>query len=111
MTDDYRERTRLMSWRVAGIAVATLVSGAVAPLVVGRYGGGLPGHRAMGLVVGALIAGGALLAFLGTRTAMRTSAPTERRLRAQLAVAAGNRGFRRLLVIVTVQSAATGVRA
>jgi Na+/melibiose symporter-like transporter len=108
MTDDYRERTRLMSWRVAGIAVATLVSGAVAPLVVGRYGGGLPGHRAMGLVVGALIAGGALLAFLGTRTAMRASAPTERRLRAQLAVAAGNRGFRRLLVIVTVQSAATG---
>jgi glycoside/pentoside/hexuronide:cation symporter, GPH family len=108
MTDDYRERTRLMSWRVAGIAVATLVSGAVAPLVVGRYGGGLAGHRAMGLVVGALIAGGALLAFLATRTAMRTSPPTERRLRAQLAVAAGNRGFRRLLVIVTVQSAATG---
>lgn len=108
MTDDYRERTRLMSWRVAGIAVATLVSGAVAPLVVDRSGGGLAGHRAMGLVVGALIAGGALLAYLGTRTAMRTSPPTERRLRAQLAVAAGNRGFRRLLVIVTVQSAATG---
>jgi GPH family glycoside/pentoside/hexuronide:cation symporter len=108
MTDDYRERTRLMSWRVAGIAVATLVSGAVAPLVVDRYGGGLAGHRAMGLAVGALIAGGALLAFLGTRTAMRTSPPTEQRLRAQLAAAAANRGFRRLLVIVTVQSAATG---
>ena len=75
MTDDYRERTRLMSWRVAGIAVATLVSGAVAPLVVRRYGGGLAGHRAMGLVVGASIAGGALLAFLGTRTAMGRPRP------------------------------------
>ena len=94
-----------MSWRVAGIAVATLVSGAVAPLLVDRYGGGLAGHRAMGLAVGVLIAGGALLSYLGTRTAMRASPPTERRLRAQLAVAAGNRGFRRLLACFVVQSA------
>ena len=43
MTDDYGERTRLMSWRVAGIAVATLVSGAVAPLVVGGTAAGWPG--------------------------------------------------------------------
>lgn len=108
MTDDYGERTRLMSWRVAGIAVATLVSGAAAPLVVRWAGGGLPGHRAMGLVIGALIVVGALLVFLGTRTAMRSVPPAERRLRAQLAVAGANRPFRRLLVIIAVQSAATG---
>ena len=36
MTDGYAERTRLMTWRVAVLAVAILVSGAVAPLVVER---------------------------------------------------------------------------
>ena len=34
LTDDYAERTRLMTWRVAVLALAILVSGAVAPLVV-----------------------------------------------------------------------------
>jgi glycoside/pentoside/hexuronide:cation symporter, GPH family len=108
MTDDYGERTRLMSWRVAGIALATLVSGALAPLLVGWGGGGLPGYRWMGLVIGGLIAAGAVLAFLGTRRAMLATPPAERTLRAQLAVAAGNRAFRRLLVVVTVQSASIG---
>ena len=36
MTDDYAERTRLMTWRVAVLALAILVSGAVAPMVVDR---------------------------------------------------------------------------
>ena len=62
----------------------------------------------MGLVVGALIAAGAVLAFRGTRRAMRAVPPVAPRLREQLAVVAANRPFRRLLVIVTVQSAATG---
>ena len=108
MTDDYGERTRLMSWRVAAIAAATLVSGAVAPLVVRAAGGGLPGHRVMGLVIGALVAAGAVLAFCGTRQAMRAVPRVAPRLREQLAVVSANRPFRRLLVIVTVQSAATG---
>jgi Na+/melibiose symporter-like transporter len=108
MTDDYGERTRLMSWRVAAIALATLVSGAVAPVVVRASGGGLAGHRAMGLVIGALIAAGAVLAFCGTRRAMRAVPPSAPPLREQLAVVAANRPFRRLLVIVTVQSTATG---
>jgi GPH family glycoside/pentoside/hexuronide:cation symporter len=34
MTDGYAERTRLMTWRVAVLALAILVSGAVAPIVV-----------------------------------------------------------------------------
>jgi len=109
ITSDYAERTRLMSWRVAGIAVAVLVSGAVAPIVVRAAGSGLPGHRAMGLVVGVLIAVGALSAFAGTRRAPLGVPPvSESSLRRQLGVARGNRPFRLLLVIVLVQSAATG---
>ncbi|WP_431972896.1 MFS transporter [Micromonospora haikouensis] len=106
LTDDYAERTRLMSWRIAVLAVAILVSGAVAPAVVTVGGEGVAGHRWMGLFVAALIVLGTLGAFLGTRGAptgaVGESEPT---LRAQLAVAARNRPFRALLVCFVIQSA------
>jgi Na+/melibiose symporter-like transporter len=108
MTDGYEERTRLMTWRVAVLAVAILVSGAVAPLVVVAAGDGVPGHRWMGLFVAALIAVGAVGAFVGTRGVsageVTESEPT---LRAQLAVAARNRPFRLLLVCFVIQTAGT----
>ncbi|MEU5948182.1 MFS transporter [Micromonospora sp. NPDC047465] len=106
LTGDYAERTRLMSWRIAVLALAILVSGAVAPLVRDAGGGGVAGHRWMGLFVAGLIVAGALGAFLGTRSApegaVGASEPT---LRAQLAVAGRNRPFRALLVCFVVQSA------
>ncbi|MGK5742928.1 MFS transporter [Micromonospora sp. URMC 103] len=106
LTDDQAERTRLMTWRIAVLALAILVSGAVAPAVVTAGGEGIAGHRWMGLFVAALIAVGAVGAFLGTRAAptgeVRQSEPT---LRAQLAVAGRNRPFRGLLLCFVVQSA------
>ncbi|MFI5488148.1 MFS transporter [Micromonospora echinaurantiaca] len=106
LTGDYTERTRLMSWRIALLAVAILVSGAVAPLIVSAAGGGVAGHRWMGLFVAALIVLGAVGAFLGTRGAPTgTVAESEPTLRAQLAVAARNRPFRALLLCFVVQSA------
>ncbi|MEU8210032.1 MFS transporter [Micromonospora sp. NPDC049044] len=106
LTDDYAERTRLMTWRIAVLALAILVSGAIAPLVVTAGGDGVAGHRWMGLFVAALIALGALGAFFGTRSAptgaVGGSEPT---LRAQLAVASANRPFRALLICFVVQSA------
>jgi Na+/melibiose symporter-like transporter len=63
----------------------------------------------MGLVIGALVVLGAVAAFAGTRRAAHGVAPTsEPSLRRQLAVVRANRGFRRLLVVVGVQGAATG---
>ncbi|MFJ6195810.1 MFS transporter [Micromonospora sp. NPDC092111] len=106
LTDDAAERTRLMSWRIAVLALAILISGAVAPMVVTAGGDGVAGHRWMGVFVAALIALGALGAFLGTRDAPTGAVgQTEPTLRAQLAVAAGNRPFRALLVCFVVQSA------
>ncbi|WP_244295894.1 MFS transporter [Micromonospora orduensis] len=106
LTDDYTERTRLMTWRIAVLALAILVSGALAPLVVTAGGDGLPGHRWMGLFVATLIALGAIGAFVGTRAAPTgTVGGSEPTLRAQLAVAAANRPFRALLVCFVVQSA------
>ena len=97
----------MMTWRVAVLALAILVSGAVAPAVVTAGGDGVPGHRWMGLFVGR--------AHRRSARSARSSAPgprrparwgrASRRLRAQLAVAAGNRPFRALLICFVVQSA------
>ncbi|MER7001680.1 MFS transporter [Dactylosporangium sp. NPDC000555] len=106
MTDDYAERTRLMTWRVALLAVAILVSGAVAPMVTKQFGGGIPGHRAMGVFVAILIVLGTVGSFLGTR-----GAPTGRILESesslgrQLRTARNNGAFTRLLICFIVQAA------
>jgi len=109
LTAGYAERTRLMTWRVAVLACAILISGALAPLVVDLGGGGLTGHRWSGVFVGALIVVGTLGVFFGTRTAPSTSAEdSEPSLRAQLRVAAGNKPFRALLICYIVQAAGVG---
>ena len=106
LTEDYQERTRLMTWRIAVLALAILVSGAMAPAVVEAGGNGIPGHRWMGLFVAALIAIGALGVFLGTRGAPSGAAREgEPSLRAQLEVATRNRPFRLLLACFVIQSA------
>ncbi|MEV8511087.1 MFS transporter [Dactylosporangium sp. NPDC051484] len=106
MTDDYAERTRLMTWRVALLAVAILVSGALAPMVTKQFGGGVPGYRAMGVFVAILILVGTAGSFFGTR-----GAPTGRVLESesslgrQLRTARDNRAFTRLLICFIVQAA------
>jgi len=103
------ERTRLMTWRVAVLALAILVSGALAPLVVDLSGGGLTGHRWAGAFVGALIVVGTLGVFFGTRTAESRIAPDqEPSLRAQLRVAGANPSFRALLLCYIAQAAGIG---
>jgi glycoside/pentoside/hexuronide:cation symporter, GPH family len=108
MTDSYSERIRLMTWRVALLATAILVSGAGAPSILDTMGGGIAGHRWMALFVGAIMLMGTLIVFYST-----ASAPTgvitqsEPSLRAQLTVAAANRPFRLLVACFVAQ--ATGV--
>ena len=106
LTDGYAERTRLMTWRVAVLALAILISGALAPLVVEQTGGGLTGHRWSGAFVGALIVVGTLGVFLGTRKASsRAPEQTEPSLRAQLRLVAASGPFRVLLLCWVIQAA------
>jgi glycoside/pentoside/hexuronide:cation symporter, GPH family len=62
ITADPAERTRLMTWRVVVLALAILLSGATAPLVVAAFGypamGGYVGVVLLAGVVGAGLAGG-----------------------------------------------------
>ncbi len=108
MTSDYGERTRLMTWRVAILALAILLSGASAPAIRDAVGVD-QGYRVMGLAIAALILVGVLGAWRGT-----ASAPVGRvrsvggGLGAQLRVVAASRDFRLLLGTFVLQALATG---
>jgi Na+/melibiose symporter-like transporter len=108
MTDDPAERTRLMTWRVAVLAVAILVSGALAPMI--RNGVGPErGYAAMGGFVAALIAVGTLGAWWGTRAAPigRVQAVAGS-LRSQVALVAADPDYRALLLTFVLQAFGVG---
>ncbi|MFI7385789.1 MFS transporter [Streptomyces sp. NPDC049813] len=113
LTADPDERARVMSWRVAFLAVAILLSGAVAPLLAGATAedrGSAGGYRLMGAVIGALLAAGmlaAVAATAGTRSVL--DATSEPGLRAQLLAARGNAPFAWLLGAFVTQAAASGL--
>jgi Na+/melibiose symporter-like transporter len=108
ITDDYAERTRLMAWRVALLALAILLSGASAPAIRDAVGG-RDGYRVMGVVVAGLILVGTLGAYLGTRRApIGHVNPAGGTLVEQLRVVAGSRDFRLLLTTFMVQALGVG---
>lgn len=108
ITDDYAERTRLMSWRVALLALAILLSGASAPAIRDAVGG-RDGYRLMGVTVAGLILLGTLGAYLGTRRApIGRVAAASGTLGEQLRVVAGSRDFRLLLTTFMVQALGIG---
>ncbi|MEU4888322.1 MULTISPECIES: MFS transporter [Streptomyces] len=113
LTTDPDERARVMSWRVAFLGAAILLSGAVAPLLAGASGddhGSPGGYRLMGVVIGALLCAGMLAAFAATARAPAVLRVTsEPGLLAQLRAARGNRPFARLLAAFVTQAAATGL--
>ena len=108
MTDDYDERTRIMTWRVAILALAILVSGGVSPAIRDALPSGWD-YRAVGVFVAALILVGAVGAWRGTRgVAMRSYGEAGGSLADQLRVVASARNFRLLLVTFVVQALAVG---
>ncbi|MDF9716059.1 MFS transporter [Nocardioides sp. ChNu-153] len=108
ITDSYDERTRLMTWRVAILALTILVAGASAPAIRDAVGG-RDGYRAMGLTIAVLIAVGVVGAYVGTRRApVLAPAAGAGSLRDQLRVVARAHDFRLLLSTYVVQALAVG---
>jgi Na+/melibiose symporter-like transporter len=108
LTDDPHERTVLLTWRVAVLAVAILASGATAPVIRDAVGGAA-GYRAMALAVGFLIALGALGAWAGTRGAAGSLVPAPAGgLGRHLRLALGVHDFRVLLATFVLQALAIG---
>lgn len=109
ITDSYAERTRLMTWRVALLALTILATGASAPAVRDAVGG-RDGYRVMGVLVAGVIALGVVAAYLGTRRApVGAVAAGSGTLREQLRVVAAARDFRLLLTTFVIQALGVGV--
>ncbi len=108
ITDSALERTRLMTWRVALLALTILVAGASAPLLRDAFDG-RTGYRVMGLAMAVVITVGVVGVYRGTR-----DAPTSRiepgpgTLRDQLRVVAGVHEYRMLLSTFMIQALAIG---
>lgn len=110
ITDDPAERTTLMSWRVAALALGILLAGAGAPAVVDAFGGGRGGYLAMAVFVALLLALGMLGAVAGTRSAPTlTRAHSEGALAANLRLTWRFRPFRILLLGFLIQALGIGV--
>ena len=110
ITDDPGERSTLMSWRVATLALGILLAGAGAPAVVDAFGGGRGGYLAMAVFVAVLLGFGMLGAVAGTRRAPTlTRASSEGRLGTNLRLAWGSRPFRVLLAGFVIQALGIGV--
>lgn len=114
MSDDPDERTKLLSFRNACLAIGLVIGGALAPKIVGWVagGGGTPrdGYEVMGLVLGAVIAASALWVFLGTaRAPARAATEATLPLREQLRVAWENKPFVVLITANIVQYVSAGI--
>jgi len=111
MTLDYAERTTLMTWRVAVLALAILLSGATAPMVVNAFGGEetAKGYRFMGAYVAVILAVGVYGAWRGTRAAPEHQVETAAgSLRDQLRLVSAMPDFRVLLLTFVLQAMGVG---
>lgn len=66
MTDDYHERSRLMSWRTVFMTFGNLMGAAIPPVMVAALGGDRLAYGKMGIVLGLLIFLAMVLTFAGT---------------------------------------------
>ena len=98
MTPDYHERTGLMSYRIAAVAVGQLAASFVGPLLLVAFGGGAPGHLAMAWILGPVIAASGVVCYWMTRNApTHTQAQATTGLAHQFSTAMDNTPFLLLL--------------
>ena len=91
MTDDYQERSRLMSWRTVFMTFGNLMGAAVPPVLVAQLGDDRPAYGQMGMVLGLVIFAAMFLTFVGTAgAAQRDPDPKPVSLRDNLRLLKGN---------------------
>jgi Na+/melibiose symporter-like transporter len=108
MTHSPAERTRLMTRRIAVLAVAILAAGAGAPAIRDAVGG-VNGYRLMGLAIGALIAIGALWSYFGTaRAPVGKPLPSAVGYRETITAVRAAPRFGRLWIVFVIQAVGIG---
>jgi Na+/melibiose symporter-like transporter len=114
LTDDYRQRTRLLTWRVVVLTLAILLFGAGGPELRGLFPDDpLLGYLVMAVAAAAVLGVGmAVAATVAPRDAIRDAAATASlatHYRAGLAVLRESQPFRALLITYMLQALATGL--
>ncbi|WP_198538457.1 MFS transporter [Rhodococcus sp. 66b] len=114
LTGDYHERTRLVSVRIAVLALTILVIGAGGPEVRDAAGGGARGYLVMAIGVSALMCGAMIWAVRGAarHTVTHADAPVGSLLsqyRDGFDAIRRTRAFRLLVIVFVLQALATAV--
>ena len=115
MSDDPNERTTIISFRSAALAIGLIIGGALAPKIVAwvtQDMGGTPreGYEWMAIIVGGVIAGSTLWVFFGTAKAPQKAATNVTvPLVEQLKIAWNNKPFVVLISANIVQYISAGI--
>lgn len=114
LTDDYRERTRLLTWRVVMLTVAILLFGAGGPEIRGMFEGDpLLGYLVMAAVAAVLLGVGLFVASTVAPTRpmlpVRPGASIAKHYRDGIAALRESQPFRVLLGAFVLQGLATGL--
>ena len=108
-TDDYSERTRIMSIRIVFLTLSILLFGAGAPLLVKAFGSGRGGYTGMALVVAVLLLVSTIVCWAILRHVRSyTQAESEPSLQERFAAVRENPWFLRLATTFVLQAVATG---
>lgn len=102
---DSDTRTGMLSWRIAFLALAILLSGGLAPVLVELGGGGPAGYRAMTLVMAPLMLVAVVVATLvGARRSTRATTGTAGTgtLREALRAVRGSRPLRIMFLVIVL---------
>lgn len=110
MTTSFHERSRLISFRVSAVAVASLLAVFVGPQIMTYAGGGRAGHTALSVFLAVVVLAASLACFRGTRSAPFHFSPAVKATWGEkLKSLAGNKPFVVLLVVKLLQLMALAV--
>ncbi len=105
LTEDYDERSSLTAWRMGFGSIGLLVGGAGAPAMIAAFGGGIDGHRMMGLIFIPLVALPTLMTVFCLRKQSFTESNIESlSLAEQWQLVKKNRPFIRLAFLYLIQA-------
>lgn len=105
LTDDYDERSSLTAWRMGFGSVGLLLGGAGAPAIISAFGGGLEGHRIMGLIFIPLVALPTLITVWVLRNQpLKTNKVADLTMSEQWQLVRQNKPFVRLALLYMVQA-------
>lgn len=109
MTEEPAERTRIMTWRIASLAVGILVAGGIGPLIAEGEEGSRGAYAAMGLVLAAVMASALLACTWATRWVPSRPAAEHLGPWAALRLTGGSRAFRLLAGAYVLQALSVAV--